>query len=112
MTSMATGPDSISPSWVMVSVVGGLAVGLLLRANHGLARALAGLEVRMLNVETTVDTHGAQLGDVCFMSEHNAKVLGVLCERAGWSIEHVRQLPALRQGMRREASAEAPGHVV
>ena len=34
------------------------------------------------------------------MSEHNAKVLRLLCERAGWGLEHVRQLPVPRQGGR------------
>ena len=45
-----------------------------MHASHRLARALAALEVRVLNIESTVETHSAQLGDACFMSEHNAKV--------------------------------------
>jgi hypothetical protein len=46
------------------------------------------------------------------MSEHNAKVLRLLCERAGWGLEHVRQLPALRQGGRGQANTEARAEIV
>ena len=109
---MAPSLESTPASWVVVSAVGGLAAGLLLHASHRLARGLAALEVRLLNVESTVETHGAQLGDACFMCEHNAKVLRVLCERAGWGLEHVRQLPVLCQSGRGPASAEARAEVV
>ena len=112
MTSMAPSLESTPASWVVVSAVGGLAAGLLLHASHRLARGLAALEVRVLNVESTVETHGAQLGDACFMSEHNAKVLRLLCERAGWSLEHVRQLQVLRQGGRGHANSEVRAGIV
>jgi len=111
-SGMAASLESSRAWWVVVSAIGGLAAGLLLHASHRLARGLAALEVRVLNVESTVETHGAQLGDACFMSEHNAKVLRVLCERAGWGLEHVRQLPVLRQSGRGQASAEARAEVV
>ena len=97
---MAASLESSGPWWLVVSAIGGLASGLLLHASHRLARQLAALELRVLNIERTVETHGAQLGDTCFMSEHNAKVLGLLCERSGWSLEHVRALPAQRTGAR------------
>ena len=96
---MAASLEGSRAWWLVMSVVGGLAAGLLLRASHRLARRLAVLELRVLNVESTVETHGAQLGDACFMSEHNAKVLRLLCERAGWSLQHVQQLPVLRHGV-------------
>ena len=109
---MAPSLESTPASWVVVSAVGGLAAGLLLHASHRLARGLAALEVRVLNVESTAETHGAQLGDACFMSGHNAKVLRLLCERAGWSLEHVRQLPVLRQGGRGHANSEVRAGIV
>ena len=112
MTNMAPSLENTPAWWVVVSAVGGLAAGLLLHASHRLARGLAALEVRVLNVESTVDTHGAQLGDACFMSEHNAKVLRLLCERAGWSLEHVRQLPVPRQGGRGRANTQVRAEIV
>jgi hypothetical protein len=112
MTGMAPTLQSTPASWVVVSAVGGLAAGLLLHASHRLARGLAALELRLLNVESTVETHAAQLGDACFMSEHNGKVLSLLCQRAGWGLEHVRQLPALRQCGRGQANTEARAEIV
>jgi hypothetical protein len=104
---MAASLESTGAWWVVASAVGGLAAGLLLHASHCLARRLAALEMRVLNVENTTEAHGTQLGDACFMSEHNAKVLRLLCERAGWSLEHVPPQAVLRQGMRGQVGAES-----
>lgn len=105
--SMAPSLESTGLWWAVVCAVGGLAAGLLLHASHRLARGLAALEMRVQNVECTVETHGMQLGDAFFMCEHNAKVLRLLCERGGWSLEHIQQIPVLRQGMRGYVGAEA-----
>ena len=85
---------------------------MLLHARHRMACALAALEVKVFNIESTLETYGTQLGDVCFMSEYNAKVQSMLCERVGWGLEHVQQLPVQRQGMRAHVGAEPRADVV
>lgn len=96
---MAASLGNSKALWVALSTLGGLAAGLLLHARDRLARELAALEVRVLNIESRVDKQGARLCDACFMSEHNGKVLSLLCEQAGWGLEHAPPLRVQRSGM-------------
>jgi len=109
-TSVAS-PRGCCCTQATASRAGGLAAGLLLHASHGLARRLAALGMRVLNVESTVETHGTQLGDACFMSEHNAKVPRNVHARAPGAVRTAARKRHLRRRRGAPAAARGAAHL-